>query len=84
MVNIKLGDEAEDVVSKVRGVVIGEVKYLDGTTWWILQPPIGEDSVKPDAHYAPKGYCKRVGEGVYPTVKPVMGFHAPEVDSRGR
>jgi hypothetical protein len=78
--SIKLGDEAEDIVSKVRGVVIGEVKYLDGTLWWIIQPAIGEDDRKPPEHYAPKGYCRRTGDGVYPSVKPVMGFVAPEKD----
>lgn len=78
--SIKLGDEAEDIVSKVRGVVTGEVKYLDGTLWWILQPPIGEDTEKPREHYAPKGYCRRIGDGVYISDKPPMGFVAPERD----
>jgi hypothetical protein len=78
--SIKLGDEAEDIVSKVTGVVIGEVKYLDGTLWWIIQPPIGEDDRKPPEHYAPKNYCRRVGDGVYVVPKPAMGFIAPEKD----
>ena len=74
---LKLGDELEDVVSKVRGIAIGEVSYLDGTHWYILQPAIGEDSVKPPEHYAPDGYCRKIGSGVYPDPNPpVLGFHA--------
>lgn len=74
---LKLGDELEDVVSKVRGIAIGEVYYLDGTHWYILQPPVGEDDRKPAEHYAPDNYCRRIGSGVYPDPNPrVMGFNA--------
>lgn len=74
---LKLGDELEDVVSKVRGIATGRVEYLDGTIYWIIQPPVGEDSEKPREHYAPDCYCKRIGSGVYPNPNPpVMGFNA--------
>lgn len=75
---IKLGDEILDVVSKVKGIAIGYVKYLDGTNFWIIQMPIGEDDVKPREHYAPEGYCKYSGAGVYPVIKPPVGFHAED------
>jgi hypothetical protein len=78
--SIKLGDEAEDIVSKVRGVVTAEVKYLDGTEWWVIQPPIGEDTEKPREHYAPKNYCRRIGDGVYVKPKKPMGFVAPGIE----
>lgn len=72
---IKLGDEIEDVVSKARGIALGYVQYLDGTNFWVIQIPIGEDDTKPREHYAPEGYCKWVGNGVYPPVKkPRLGF----------
>lgn len=75
---IKLGDEIQDVVSKAQGIALGYVKYLDGTNFWIIQMPVGEDDSKPREHYAPEGYCKRVGDGVYPKAKPQMGFHVDE------
>lgn len=75
---IKLGDEVQDVVSKVRGICTGEVNYLDGTHYFIIQPPVGEDDEKPREHYAPDSYCKWVGDGVYPSTKPIMGFHAAD------
>lgn len=74
---IKLGDEAEDIVSKVRGIVTGDVTYLDGTVWWILQPPVDESGEKPREHYAPKNYCRRIGDGVKVKPKKPMGFVAP-------
>lgn len=73
---IKLGDEIEDVVSKVRGICTGKVDYLDGTKFLIIQPPVGEDERKPPEHYAPDSYCKWIGNGVYPSTKPPVGFHA--------
>lgn len=75
---IKLGDEVEDVVSKIRGIAIGHVFYLDGTEWWIIQMPVGEDDKKPVEHYAPVNYCRRTGDGVYPKPKPPVGFHVQD------
>lgn len=76
---IRLGNEIEDVVTKVRGIAHGHVEYLDGTTHWIIQPPIDESGAKMPEVYAPAEYCSYVGEGVHATpVKRTLGFHAPE------
>lgn len=74
---IKLGDELEDIVTKVRGIASGKVEYLDGTIYWIIQPPYDEGE-KVDAVHSPDAYCRRVGGGVYPEIKPLVGFQAPE------
>lgn len=71
---IKLGDELQDVVTKVKGIAIGEVHYLDGTHYYILQPPVADDDRKPPEHYAPNNYCKRIGDGVQVAPLPPMGF----------
>ena len=72
---IKLGDELEDVVSKVRGIASGRVEYLDGTIYWIIQPPVSEGD-KPAEHHAPDAYCRRIGDGVRVEPKPPIGFNA--------
>lgn len=77
---IKLGDEIEDVVSKVRGIAHGEVKYLDGTEYWIIQPQSFENAEIAKEVHAAKPYCKRIGEGVYPSERQPMGFVAPGVE----
>lgn len=76
---IKLGDEIEDVVSKAKGIAIGYVTYLDGSSCWIIQIPIGEDENKPREMYVPEGYCKRLGNGVYPEPKPILGFTTEDI-----
>lgn len=73
---IKLGDEIEDVTSKTSGIAIAKVQYLDGGLYWIIQPTTTDDNVRIDTVQVADAYCKRVGEGVYPTPKPHMGFHA--------
>lgn len=73
---IKLGDEIEDVTSKTVGVAIGRVQYLSGAVHWIIQPTTTDDNMMIRTQEIPDAYCKRVGEGVYPTPKPPMGFHA--------
>lgn len=81
---IKLGDEIEDVTTKSSGICIGRVEYLSGAIYWILQPATTDDniSIKPD--YVADAYVRRVGDGVYPSTKPQMGFHARDgVESRG-
>lgn len=75
---IKLGDEIEDVVTKARGIASGRVEYLDGSVYWIIQPPYDEGE-KVDSSHSPEAYCRRVGNGVYPDIKPIMGFHASNV-----
>lgn len=76
---IKLGDEIEDVVSKVRGIAHGHVQYLDGSEYWIIQPHALENSELAKEVHASAAYCKRVGDGVYPAAKPPMGFHVENV-----
>lgn len=75
---IKLGDEIEDVVAKVRGIAHGRVEYLDGSVYWIIQP--GSDSeggLQKEVH-SQDAYCVRIGDGVRIEPKPPIGFHARE------
>ncbi len=72
---IKLGDEVEDVVSKVRGIVQGHVHYLDGAEYWIVQPPALENAELTKEVHVSAAYCRRIGDGVYPKPKLSMGFH---------
>ncbi len=76
---IKLGDEIEDVVTKARGIAQGRIEYLDGSVYWLIQPPYDDGDKIPEVH-APEGYCRWVGEGVYPAPRKVMGFQAPDVE----
>lgn len=76
---IRLGNEIEDIVTKVRGIAHGRIEYLDGTTHWIIQPPIDESGAKMPEVYAPVEYCSYVSEGVQAQpVKRQMGFVAPD------
>ena len=75
---IKLGDEVEDVTSKTVGIAVGRVEYLSGQVDWILQPYTTDDNEMLRTVYVPDAYCRRSGEGVYPTPKPPMGFHTRE------
>lgn len=75
---IKLGDEIEDVVSKVRGIAHGHLVYLDGTEYWIIQPQAVENAELAKEVHASAAYCKRIGDGVYLKSKPTMGFRADE------
>lgn len=77
---IKLGDEIEDVTSKTSGIATGRVEYLSGAVYWIIQPTTTDDNMILKEVYIPEAYCKWVGEGVYPTPKPPMGFRAPETE----
>lgn len=72
---IKLGDEVEDVVSKVRGILQGHVRYLDGSEYYIVQPPALENAELTKEVHVSIAYCRRIGDGVYPKPKPTMGFH---------
>ncbi len=78
---IKLGDEVEDVVSKVRGIAHGHLIYLDGTEYWLIQPPALENAELSKEVHASAAYCRRIGDGVYPKPRPQMGFHAPEIET---
>jgi hypothetical protein len=78
---ISLGDEIEDVVSKVRGIAHGHVEYLDGSEYWVIQPAALEGAELAKEVHASASYCRRVGDGVYPKPRQPMGFQAPEVES---
>lgn len=80
---IKLGDEIEDVTSKTIGIAIAKTVHLDGSVFWLCQPYTGEDNEMLRPVSLPDAYCRRKGDGVYPSTKPVMGFHAREVDGNG-
>lgn len=75
---IKLGDEIEDVVAKVRGIAHARIEYLDGSVYWIIQPPAEDSAILAKEVHSQDAYCRRVGDGVYLEPKPVMGFHARE------
>lgn len=81
--SIQLGDEIEDVTAKVRGIAIGQVKYLDGSKAWLLQPPFDEDGNRIATVEVQEAYAVRVGDGVRVAPKPVMGFHASQVKHNG-
>lgn len=75
---IRLGDEIEDVVAKVRGIAHGRVEYLDGSVCWIIQPPAEDGrALNKDVH-SQDAYCVKVSDGVRLEAKPPMGFHARE------
>lgn len=75
---IRLGNEIEDIVSKVRGIAHAHIEYLDGSEHWIIQPEAVEGAKQPEI-YAPVEYCQYVSEGVLiDPPKKVMGFHAAE------
>jgi hypothetical protein len=75
---IRLGDEIEDVTSKLSGIAVGRAEYLSGQVYWIIQPYTTDDNVALKPEYVPEAYCRRVGDGVYVKPKPIMGFHAME------
>ncbi len=72
---IKLGDEVEDVVSKVRGIVHGHVHYLDGSEYWIVQPQALENAELAKEIHVSVAYCKWIGDGVYPKPVQPVGFY---------
>ena len=80
---IKLGDEIEDVTTKSSGIAIGRLEYLSGQVYWVMQPATTDDNMSIKPEYVHDAYAKWKGDGVYPSTKPVMGFHAREVDGNG-
>lgn len=77
--DIKLGDQIEDIVSKVQGIASGRVEYLDGSKYWIITPRALESAEVAKEVHSPDAYCRRIGDGVYVKPKPQAGFHAREV-----
>lgn len=73
---IKLGDEIEDVTSKTVSIAIARVEYLSGAVYWIMQPYTTGDNIPVRTYEVHDAYVKYNGEGVYPTPKQPMGFHA--------
>lgn len=78
---IKLGDEIEDVVAKVRGIAHGRVEYLDGSIYWIIQPPAEDGALLAKEVHSQDAYCRRIGDGVYLKPKPKAGFHVRDEKS---
>lgn len=74
--NIRLGDEIEDVTAKVVGIAIGQVKYLDGSEAWLIQPPYNDNGSRIATVEVQDAYARRIGDGVYIEPKPTLGFHA--------
>jgi hypothetical protein len=75
---IELGDEVEDIVAKVKGIAHGRVEYLDGSVYWIVQPPADPDGNLTKDIHVQDAYCVRVGDGVRVEPKSQIGFHARE------
>lgn len=74
----KLGDEIEDVTARVRGIAVGRVEYLDGSTAWLMQPPFGEDGNRIPIVEVEDAYVRKVSDGVRVEPKIPPGFHARE------
>lgn len=77
---IVLGDEIEDVVTKVRGIAHAHVEYLDGSEYWIIQPTALENAELAKEVHASAAYCRRIGDGVRPKPRPPVGFHIDELE----
>lgn len=73
---IRLGDEIEDVVAKVRGIAHGRVEYLDGSVAWIIQPPCDSEGNLTKEVHSQDAYCRRIGDGVRIEPRQPLGFHA--------
>lgn len=73
---IRLGCEIEDVTAKVRGVAIGHVEYLDGSSAWLMQPPYDDNGSRIPVVEVQEAYAVYVNDGVHVEPKPVMGFYA--------
>lgn len=81
--SIQLGDEIEDVVSKTIGIALARAEYLSGAIKWLMQPYTTEDNEMLNPVWVDDAYCRYKGSGVYPSPKPIMGFHAREVGRNG-
>ncbi len=79
---IQLGDEIEDVTTHQVGVALGFATYLNGGKYWVLQPYVSEDNIAPREQFIPEAYVIRRGDGVRVAPKPMMGFHARDVERR--
>jgi len=78
--NIRLGDEIEDIVAKVRGIAHGRVEYLDGAVFWIIQPASVEYAILAKEVHSQDGYCIKIGEGIRLEKKrSILGFNADEL-----
>lgn len=75
---IRLGNEIEDIVKKVRGIAHGHIDYLDGTEHWIIQPEAVDGEPQREV-YSPVEYCRFVSDGVLGIeTKRQIGFVAPD------
>ena len=82
MADIRLGDEIEDMVAKVRGIAHGRVEYLDGSVYWIIQPRSEDGAVVAKEVHAQDAYCQRVGDGIRVKPKPPLGFNVRSVKAQ--
>lgn len=71
---IKLGDEIEDVVAKVSGIAVGRIEYLDGSVYWLIQPPAEDRAILAKEVHSHESYCIRIGDGVRIKRKQRLGF----------
>ncbi len=58
--DIELGDEVEDLVSGLRGIVILEYRYLHGQPRCLVQPQCEYSFVMPDSHVLEYGQLKLI------------------------
>ncbi|MFN3008771.1 hypothetical protein [Mycolicibacterium wolinskyi] len=72
---VGLGDEAEDITTGFKGIVVAEVRYLDGGIEYGIRSRKG-DSI-PSITYISSAYAKKIGDGVRVKPQPrVLGFDA--------
>ncbi len=50
MTEINLGDEVKDIITGLKGIVIGKTKWMYGCNRVIIQPPMDKDGKVPDGY----------------------------------
>lgn len=77
MKEIKLGNEARDIITGFQGIVTAELIRLNGSQELELQKQDGGGGKYPASQWIPKDYVEFVSEGIH--VEPIekeMGFQA--------
>ena len=71
---IELGDEVEDITSKMSGIIIAKIEYLDGDLAYLIQPPRLSDDNRPAIIEVAASYLKKTGDGVRVEERKPIGF----------
>ena len=62
----ELGLEAEDVITKFKGTIIGRVQYLFGCNQYGLLPKVDKDQKTSITEYFDEGRIRVIGKGIRP------------------